>query len=385
MDQHILVADIGSGYSKVGFPDDDEPHLCFPTVVARSFDEQEVSVGETVLNFTEQERKANLTSKPVMRGGVADLSDYELLWDHIFANYETSSTEIPLLLSDLPLTSPSSKEKIVELLYESYLTPSLAFYNQSSGSLYAQGKTTGLVLDSGEGKTSVLPIVDGFSVLQSLQMLDVGGQDLTQSLHKRIRKYSKFPGKEPRMDWVQSLKEKHCFVCMNYDQVYTDSRLEREKYFIDDVEYKLPDGEKITFSLEEELFQIPEGMFKPDVNPSYQYMKSKSLPMIMAESVARSESDETTRRTLFSNVLLTGGNMRFKGMRERMGMELKKHVPKDFEVEMLEVENPLYSVWQGGSILTSMGNIGDRMTTREEYLENGGLSNNKKLSLLDFS
>jgi actin-related protein len=67
--------------------------------------------------------------------------------------------------------------------FETFRVPKLYLGNQAVLSLFATGRTTGTVLDSGEGVTHAVPIYEGYAIPHAIQTIDLSGKDLTRYLH----------------------------------------------------------------------------------------------------------------------------------------------------------------------------------------------------------
>lgn len=95
--------------------------------------------------------------------------------------------------------------------------------NQSVLSLFATGRTTGTVLDSGEGVTHAVPIYEGYALPHAIQTIPLSGEDLTKYLHTMlIEKHpTKILGNTEMAKWVkEKVKEQVCEVAQDYDAEY---------------------------------------------------------------------------------------------------------------------------------------------------------------------
>ena len=73
-------------------------------------------------------------------------------------------------------------------MFEHLNVPALWVSMQAVLSLYSSGRTTGVVLDSGDGVTHSVPIYEGFAMNHSIQRVDIAGRDITRYLQLLLRK-----------------------------------------------------------------------------------------------------------------------------------------------------------------------------------------------------
>ena len=110
-----------------------------------------------------------------------------ILEHEIFNNkLKVSPDEHKMMLTEPPNNPKANREQLVEIMFETFKVPKLYLGNQAVLSLYATGRTTGTVLDCGEGITHAVPIYEGYAIPFAIQTIPLAGRDLTQYLHSML-------------------------------------------------------------------------------------------------------------------------------------------------------------------------------------------------------
>jgi actin beta/gamma 1 len=364
MDDEILtvVIDNGSGVTKAGFAGDDVPRTVFPTVISRrKLHADELLTRGNKNYFVGDEALATRSTlalkSPIERGIVCNWDDMEKIWHHTFYDeLKVSPDQHPVLLSEPALNPKPNREKMTEIMFEIFKTPSLYVANQAVLAQCASGYTTGVVLDSGDGVTHVVPVYQAHALNHAIMRLDIGGRDLTDYMARLLydRGFTMH-----YYEVTRDIKEKMCRVALDYEQELQALNAAPQLQ----TSYELPDGDMITTG--NARIQCPEALFQP----SLLGMESVGIHELVRAAI--SKCDEDIQKFIYTNIILAGGNTMFEGLSERLHNELKVIAPKDMRPKVIAPPERKYSAWIGGSILGSLAPFQDACITKQEYEECG--------------
>ena len=357
------VIDNGSGYMKAGFSGEEAPKVMFPTMVGKTKVEG-IYVGdekkESIIG-SEAEKKFGILdiSYPIQGGTIVNWDEMERIWANTFyGELKISTEEHNLLLSESPFITRKDREKMLEMMFETFNCASTYLVAQSVLAAYSVGKSTGISIDCGHTSLNFAPIYEGFLQRHCVQHIPIAVKDINDFLINLLIKNGQVIDSKMQKQSIIKAKESFCFLRHDNEDEIEKKKEEETK------EWELPDKKKITIN--KERFQATEVIFDPKQfgydYPNFQELFKKTVKGI----------DSDLREIMLANIIFNGGTTLIKGFKSRVTQEIEQ-AGQDYEFKKKVHTYPeaQFMAWLGGSILTSLTNFENLWITKAEYKEEG--------------
>ncbi|RMB88233.1 hypothetical protein DUI87_35390 [Hirundo rustica rustica] len=357
-----LVFDIGSFSVRAGYAGEDCPKADFPTTVgllspdevSLELDGDKDKKGGKVYyidtNALHVAREGVEVLSPLKNGMIEDWECFQAILDHTYGKHVKSEPGLhPVLMSEAPWNTRAKREKLTELMFEHYNIPAFFLCKTAVLTAFANGRSTGLVLDSGATHTTAIPVHDGYILQQGIVKSPLAGdfismqcRELFQELNIDIVPPYMIAAKEVIQDFQAS-------VLQVSDSPY-DEQVAAQ---MPTVHYEMPNGYNTDYGAER--LRIPEGLFDPSNVKGLSGNTMLGVGHVVTTSIGMCDID--IRPGLYGSVIVTGGNTLLQGFTDRLNRELAQKTPPSMRLKLIASNSTMerrFSPWIGGSILASL-------------------------------
>jgi len=374
----VVVCDNGTGFVKCGYAGSNFPAHIFPSLVGRPILRSSTKVGnielkDLMLGEEASELRAMLDVRyPMENGIVRDWEDMRHVWNYTFYDkLKIDPTTTKILLTEAAMNPKQNRKRLVQEMFETYHFKGVSVAVQAVLTLYAQGLVTGIVLDSGDGVTHIVPVFDGYSLPHLTRRLDIAGRDITKFLIKLLLLRGYAFNDSADFETIRQLKEKLCYVAYDTD---VEKKLALETTVLVE-QYKLPDGRVIKVG--GERFEASEALFQPHLIN----VESGGIAQLLFSTIQAADID--LRSEFYKHIVLSGGTTMYPGLPSRLEREIKQlyleNVLKGdtsrlskFKIRIEDPPRRKHMVFLGGAVLANvMKDRPEFWISREEYAEQG--------------
>ncbi len=276
-------------------------------------------------------------SRPLSRGLLSDIDLECEIWDHILSKHykDLSPSESLFMFTHTPCAPDEVIKGYFQLLFEYFGFNALfKAIPHVFTALYARERypdkinpLVQLVVDSGFSSTTLVPILDGRPIYNSIKRIDIGGKLLTNHLKESLVNSIDLDIRK-EFFLVNLIKEECCYVSKNFNLDMKISSLKDEsninkRIFIlpeyrkksEEFLKKMQQG-KCSITMNNLRFLVPELIF----NPSLVGLDEGGLQQGVGQIVQECHNDYNN--LFYSNIILSGGNSKFLNFKERLKSEL---------------------------------------------------------------
>jgi actin len=293
-----------------------------------------------------------------------DLDDYEKLIGGLLIELRVSPETHPIMMTETDNSTKQIREQITRRMFEVFNVPALCIVPRSAMALYANGRSTGLVIDISETVCYIVPVYEGYRVPHAVVRCNFGMRSIVDCMCRQLLEYgiAEQGGRAAWLEIVRKIVEDTAFVALDFAEACTQASESTALC----KEYELPDGQIIIVNTPR--FAAPEMLFTPEIDK-----EGTEEPGIHTAALrAINACDVDIRRQLFENIILTGPGTMFKGIAERLTKEIVALAPQT-AVRVIAANDRAYSPWVGASTFAGLSTttIERFFVTREEYDEYG--------------
>ncbi|MCJ1296190.1 Arp2/3 complex subunit, actin nucleation center [Xylographa carneopallida] len=397
-----IVLDGGTGFLKVGYAAQNFPEFQYPSIVGRPILRSEERAGDIVvkdimcgdeaaaarsmlqITYPVCDATYKLDRKFLTLPGLTNIDmqmengivkrwdDMQHLWDYTFnEKLKVDTTGRKVLLTEPPMNPLKNREQMCEVMFERYNFGGVYVSIQAVLALYAQGLSSGVVVDSGDGVTHIVPVYESTVLNHLTRRLDVAGRDVTRNLIALLLRRGYALNRTADFETVRQIKEKLCYV--SYD-LELDQRLSEDTTVLVE-SYTLPDGRVIRVG--SERFEAPECLFQPHLVD----VEQPGIAEFLFNTIQAAEVD--IRSSLYKAIVLSGGSSMYPGLPSRLEKEIKQlwltkvlhGNPERLNKFKVRIEDPprrRHMVFLGGAVLANiMADKENMWVSKQEWQEQG--------------
>eukprot|EP01084_Bolivina_argentea_P151427 264290_1 len=394
-----IVMDNGSLYTKLGFSGSDAPQHIFETaVISKVTDSKDKTCVGNKLKSYKHNKDITITY-PIQQKMVTNSADMTTIYDHAFdQELGIEPEEYKVMLTEPALNSKSNRETLTEVMFETFNIKGMYVAIASVCGLYATGRTSGVVIDSGYENTQLVPIWEGYGLPHATRNFPIAGKHCSQYLKKLITQNSKYDN-VLHLDDMRVMKETFCYIAKqgikhemqkpvcddsgflitsflrnidsgykNYTTIDIENICDQYLGYVYDIirkrnKYKLPDGNVI--ELVDEQFKCSEILFRPRLfGQEFDGLDTSLVDVLQL-------CDRDIREDIIGNAVLCGGNAMLNGFKDRLINELNKSDNINFQVKICSLKDSSHSAWIGGSILAELQTSQPMFITPADYASFG--------------
>ncbi|XP_029444314.1 actin-related protein 3B isoform X3 [Rhinatrema bivittatum] len=349
------------------------------------------------------------TKWPIRHGIVEDWDLMERFMEHAIFKYLRAEPEDHyFLMTEPPLNTPENREYLAEIMFESFNIPGLYIAVQKpflrgnvifeNCQLFLQAvlalaaswtsrqvgerTLTGIVIDSGDGVTHVIPVAEGYVIGSCIKHIPIAGRDITYFIQQLLREREVGIPPEQSLETAKAVKEKFCYICPDIVKEFTKYEADERKWIKQYTGINAISKRPFVIDVGYERFLGPEIFFHPEfANPDFM----QPISDVVDEVIQNCPID--VRRPLYKNIVLSGGSTMFRDFGRRLQRDLKRVVdarlkfneelssgrikPKPIDVQVITHHMQRYAVWFGGSMLASTPEFFQVCHTKKDYEEYG--------------